>query len=184
MNEAPKCDCCHTADAEYVVTQPTDACERGVLYCATCAVETSAGMERIRNAEEGDETLRGGEIVQLDSDKFGIIAVAGSTGRYAVRLTNGRAMDDGGMRFAHRRSDFRVIFEGAEISPAPMHAVEVARVAVGSTVWVIPAGANAGDASCWEAKLLSYLPNGDYRVRSSAYPDGMGQNVSRIAVAE
>jgi hypothetical protein len=42
----PTCDCCKSAAAHWVVTEPTDVTPMGVRYCDYCATATSAGMER------------------------------------------------------------------------------------------------------------------------------------------
>lgn len=54
--------------------------------------------------------------------------------------------------------------------------------ALGSTVYVIPVGADETPEQWWPAVLLTYLPDGRMRVRSARYPDGHAQTVTNVAV--
>lgn len=104
MNEGLTCDCCHTANAEYVVVAGTDATARGVLYCAKCSTATSAGLAPIHYADEAEgETLTGGEYVEYEGT-IGVVSNRGGTiGRYSLRMPLGEVT-------TLRRSDFRVLF--------------------------------------------------------------------------
>jgi hypothetical protein len=104
MESGLKCDCCHSADAEYVVCEPTDACERGTLFCAKCSTATSAGMAPIHYADEAEgETLIGGELVEYEGT-VGVVSNRGGTiGRYSLRMPRGEVN-------TLRRSDFKVLF--------------------------------------------------------------------------
>lgn len=45
-----KCECCKTADAEWVIEVPTDATEKGELRCTDCAVSTCSDFAPISEA--------------------------------------------------------------------------------------------------------------------------------------